>query len=333
MVSTEFDILYNMNNLGFRGPHTEIEKDERERIAFIGDSFTFGWGVEEIDSWLGILRENHPEKEILNLGLPGEHPMDHVQQARKILPVLKPDRLVVCLLSWNDLFQMKRVLDHERGKRTPSFEDGSTTPTPPFIYRAYRHLYPNFSSVFGGIANIKDQWKAESLWIISQMNDDQKKRYGELSPSVTDAFEQFKLNPWILYEGLFHSRSYKEACSGEMDEALVRISHHLLEFEKLGKNHGCELTFLILPYRPSNCPDCLEDLAGLGYEIDIANGCLTESDIEKPLADMITTPIKFFNAWSYQPKEVRKWYFPLDGHLNETGNSVVAQWADTTLFR
>lgn len=332
MVSTEFDLTYRMNNLGFRGPRAEIEKDERERIAFIGDSFTFGWGVEEEDSWLGMLRRAHPEKELLNLGRGGEHPMDHIQQARKILPVLKPDRLVVCLLSWNDLFQMKRVLDNERGKRTPSFESDSVAPSH-FIYRAYRHLYPNFSSVFGGVVNIQNQWKAESLWILSQMNDEQKKRYSELSPAVKSAFEQFKLNPWILYEGLFHSKSYQDACSGEMEEALVRISHHLLEFEALAQENDCELTFLMLPYRPSNCPDCLKDLAGLGYEVSEANACFTESHIEKPLSDMITTPINLFNPSDYNAAEVHKWYFPLDGHLNETGNSVVAQWADTSLFR
>ena len=333
MVSTEFDITYSMNNLGFRGPRAELDKDDRERIVFIGDSFTFGWGVEEKRSWIGILRNNHPESELLNLGRGGEHPMDHVQQARKILPVLKPDRLVVCLLAWNDLFQMKRVLDYERGVRSPSFEEESTTASVSFFYSAYRHLFPNSSSVFAAVSDMSSRWKAESQWILSQLDENSLERYESLSPVVRGAFEQFKLNPWILYEGLFHGQSYEAACSGEMDEALVRISHHLIELEDLANKHDCELTFLLLPFRPSNCPECLEDLVSLGYQVSIDNPCLTNVLIERPLAEMISTPIHYFNSWEHHAETVHDWYFPLDGHLNENGNSAVALWADTILFR
>lgn len=333
MVSTEFDITYNMNNLGFRGPHTEIDKDDRERIAFIGDSFTFGWGVEEKDSWVGILQNNNPERELLNLGRGGEHPMDHVQQARKILPILKPDRLVVCLLSWNDLFQMNRVLEYERGATMHTYEGDSPLSTIPFLYRAYRHLFPNISTVFAAVSDIPGRWKAESQWIISQLDEDGRERYRSLDPDVVGAFEQFKLNPWILYEGLFHGQSYTEACLGEMDEALVRVSHHLIELEDLAKKHDCELEFMVLPYRPSNCVECLTDLAGLGYQVSSDKSCLTDSMIETPLAAMVSTPLYLFDSWEHPPESVHNWYFPLDGHLNETGNLVVAQWADTVLFR
>jgi hypothetical protein len=333
MVSTEFELTYIMNNLGFRGPHTKIEKDQRERIAFIGDSFTFGWGVEEKDSWVGILRNNHPESEILNLGRGGEHPMDYVQQARKILPILKPDRLVICLLAWNDLFQMKRVMDYERGATIKTFEDDSPQPKISFPFRVYRRLFPNLSSVFTTVSNMPGRWESESRWIKSQLDQEGLDRYDSLSEEVKSAFEQFKLNPWILNEGLFHRQSYSEACSGKMDEALVRISHHLIELEELAKKYDCDLEFILLPYRPSNCPECLSDLSGLGYQISVDNPCLVDSIIERPLSGMISTPIHFFDSWQHQPESVHGWYFPLDGHLNENGNSVVAQWADTVLFR
>ena len=334
MQTTEFDITYRMNNLGFRGPITQLAKDNRERIVFIGDSFTMGWGVEEEESWIGKLRQDQPDKELLNLGRGGDHPMDYIQQARKAIPALNPDKVVVCLLAWNDLFQMNRVMKEERGQSEIHFEPkDSITGNPPFLIQVYRHFYPNISSVFPTVAQINDRWKEEIDWLLSKMSPDQQRTYLSTSTGVQSAFESYQLNPWIVYDGVFHSNSYAQACSGEMDEALVRISHHLIEFEELAEKHDFELEFLVLPYRPANCPNCIEDLNGLGYRLDSEDGCPTESIIELPLRQMISTPIHFFDSRLHDAEEVHSWYFNLDGHLNETGNLAVAQWADTVLFQ
>ena len=334
MQSTEFDITYKMNNLGFRGPITHLAKDERERIMFIGDSFTLGWGVEEEDSWIGQLQQIHQDKELLNLGRGGDHPMDYIQQARRAIPVLNPDKVVICLLAWNDLFQMNRVMKEERGQLEIHFESkDSVTGKRPFIIQVYRHFYPNISSVFPTVAQINNRWHKETEWLLSQMSADQQVTYESASDEVRSAFESYRLNPWIVYDGVFHSNSYAQACSGEMDEALERISHHLIEFEELAEKHDCELEFLMLPYRPANCPNCIEDLNGLGYQLDSEDDCPTESIIELPLRQMISTPIHFFDSHLHDPNEVHSWYFPLDGHLNETGNLAVAQWANTVLFQ
>jgi len=67
------------NSFGMRGPEYTLEKGiDTYRIILLGDSFAFGWGVEENESFASVLETNlnavfkgHPKIEILNLAVPG----------------------------------------------------------------------------------------------------------------------------------------------------------------------------------------------------------------------------------------------------------------------
>ncbi|MCB0333512.1 MAG: SGNH/GDSL hydrolase family protein, partial [Bdellovibrionales bacterium] len=67
------------NSCGMRGKEISTIKPERTyRVAFLGDSFTFGWGVNEEEAfpWIveKILQEHASEGvnvEIINMGVPG----------------------------------------------------------------------------------------------------------------------------------------------------------------------------------------------------------------------------------------------------------------------
>ena len=72
----EFDFDANVNSLGFRGEEINIDKGDMYRILCLGDSFTYGWGVNIDDSWPKkletYLRTNGMENvEVLNLGQGG----------------------------------------------------------------------------------------------------------------------------------------------------------------------------------------------------------------------------------------------------------------------
>ena len=45
--ASEFDTEIRINSLGQRQREIDLEKGTWERVLVIGDSFTFGWGVEE----------------------------------------------------------------------------------------------------------------------------------------------------------------------------------------------------------------------------------------------------------------------------------------------
>jgi lysophospholipase L1-like esterase len=96
------------NARGFRGAEFTEQRDEaRLRVAALGDSSTFGWGVEQFETYperlaaeLARARGVGPERvEVLNLGVPGYSTFQgRVQLDRGALP-LGPDLVVWSYLS------------------------------------------------------------------------------------------------------------------------------------------------------------------------------------------------------------------------------------------
>ncbi len=66
-------IPMKFNSLGFRGS-TEIEFKRipgKKRVLALGDSFTFGWGVLDHETFSAQLEARNPDTEVINTGVPG----------------------------------------------------------------------------------------------------------------------------------------------------------------------------------------------------------------------------------------------------------------------
>lgn len=86
----------------FRGEPIPREKAPGElRIACIGDSITFGWGMDEALSWPGnlrtLLREAMPDTptSVINAGIPGFPPDNIAPMIQHKLAPFRPDILIV----------------------------------------------------------------------------------------------------------------------------------------------------------------------------------------------------------------------------------------------
>ncbi len=66
-------IIVHTNAAGFRGTREyAIEKPKGTiRIAVLGDSFVFGFGVQDSESFPALLESQNKTREVLNLGVPG----------------------------------------------------------------------------------------------------------------------------------------------------------------------------------------------------------------------------------------------------------------------
>lgn len=88
----------SINSRGFRDRDYPIEKVADQRIIFLGDSLTFGWGVEKQETFEELLEKDlnrTTTTEIINLGT-GNHNTD--QQVQLFIDrglKLKPDRVVL----------------------------------------------------------------------------------------------------------------------------------------------------------------------------------------------------------------------------------------------
>lgn len=114
--TSEYSMYVRTNALGLRGP--EIAVDRRPgsvRVLALGDSFTFGYGVDAERSWPARLAELARGRgvpvEVVNAGFSGFSPSGYLRYVREVGSRLDPDLIVVALFVGND------VLDevvHER---------------------------------------------------------------------------------------------------------------------------------------------------------------------------------------------------------------------------
>lgn len=68
----DFEVAYRINNHGFRGDYPDLSKAKAlSRIGVLGDSFTFGFGVDEGVTFVDLLQQEDPGRDWLNLAVPG----------------------------------------------------------------------------------------------------------------------------------------------------------------------------------------------------------------------------------------------------------------------
>lgn len=105
----------SINSLGLRGPETKEKDPSRFRFLATGDSFTFGYGVTNAESWplqLGALLDRegarHPGDgrpiEVLNGGGPGWGVFQMERYLRRAIPRFEPD-VVMLVVTPIDIYR------------------------------------------------------------------------------------------------------------------------------------------------------------------------------------------------------------------------------------
>jgi hypothetical protein len=105
--SEEYSVRVTTNSLGLRGASVPTQKPPGAyRILVVGDSFAFGYGVEDWESFPARLetelRQRRPDVEVLNAGVPGWSADTYLVYLRERGFALDPD-LVILAISENDV--------------------------------------------------------------------------------------------------------------------------------------------------------------------------------------------------------------------------------------
>jgi lysophospholipase L1-like esterase len=80
------------NSLGFR---SEERDDSRPLIAVLGDSVTFGYGVENDETIAAQLEKHLPQYQFLNAGIPGYHLGQEAAVYREKIAALRPTDIIL----------------------------------------------------------------------------------------------------------------------------------------------------------------------------------------------------------------------------------------------
>ena len=68
----DFEVTYSINEHGFRGRFPDLSQPKvRPRVGVLGDSFTFGFGVNDGETFVDLLQQGDPDRDYLNLAVPG----------------------------------------------------------------------------------------------------------------------------------------------------------------------------------------------------------------------------------------------------------------------
>lgn len=99
----EFDTEVATNREGLRGPEVGPKPVGSIRVLAIGDSFTFGVGAQQEETWPARLERRMPDVQVLNAGAPGFGVPDEVAWFEAHGVDLQPDAVVVAVFLANDL--------------------------------------------------------------------------------------------------------------------------------------------------------------------------------------------------------------------------------------
>jgi lysophospholipase L1-like esterase len=99
----EFRIEVTHNSRGFRGPEVPASKPPGKiRVLVLGDSFTYGIGVADDETFSARLAQLDPRLEVLNTGVNGYGTAQELLSLRDDGLALRPD-LVLVAFFWNDV--------------------------------------------------------------------------------------------------------------------------------------------------------------------------------------------------------------------------------------
>jgi len=97
----EFFVQIRTNSKGYREDF-EFEDSDID-VAFMGDSFTFGWGINVENRYSNIVARNYPQIVVANLSPPNGWQPEHYEYFLDRHPDIKPKLLFVAVYLGNDL--------------------------------------------------------------------------------------------------------------------------------------------------------------------------------------------------------------------------------------
>ncbi len=91
---------------GFRSNGNEYSGDGRVRVLALGDSYTFGWGVEDQETFCSQLEQlSNGKLEVINAGMPGWGVFQEEIRLRRVIDTIRPDYVLVTIIQDGNLRQ------------------------------------------------------------------------------------------------------------------------------------------------------------------------------------------------------------------------------------
>lgn len=328
----EFRYAVRTNAFGLR--ERELPEDPAlTRILAIGDSFTYGWGVEAEATWLRVaeryLNEGDAHVFTINAGRPGAGPESYADLAARAIPALRPSLVLVCITVGNDIA-------------------GAGPP----VRRAWReillegvwHFFPNITrALFSRSVRLptKDElapiaaasaeanrrmWAGAAQAAMQSWSAAQRQRYAQLDEEVRRAFEEGDLNPYLIDLAMKFPDSYNGAREPEseyMRENIAALAARLGSIRRTARHYGADCAVVAVPDGPLTNDVALRNIARVGYtpSPDLVDARGPMQALARA-CERAGVPLLDVLAGFREHRADPDLFFRLDGHLASKGHAL-----------
>ncbi|HOZ49672.1 MAG TPA: hypothetical protein PLO37_22280 [Candidatus Hydrogenedentes bacterium] len=319
------------NGIGLRDHEVTLGRSERYRILALGDSFTYGWGVELEQTWVKLLEKELGARghdvEIVNAGAPGASPSRYVEIASVAIPNLKPDLVLVAVLQGEDFMQCDELITESPLERflpgllrlrdygSSLWYDGfGTDPAP--------ESEPLTAEQHGA------WWAEVAVEVYENMTPEARERFEGLEDGVKKAFFSGDLNPWTLGGSVGVPDFFLRAANMDypgFQKSFDEMTISVRRLGRLARMYGAKILVVSVPHGAYCNAEANRNLRRLGYDTPPE---LLDSEVPDRTIQLVChragVPFRSVEHAVREHRDTPGLYFALDPHFSAEGNKLYA---------
>ena len=150
-----FESTFSTNAHGLRDTDHPLAKQEgTRRIVVLGDSFAWGYGVNDGEIFTDYLESSLSDMEVINLGVTAYGLRQEIDYFKRLGIKFAPD-VVVLALVMNDIYDAR---DREKGERPKTAKDLKSVPDRNF-FRTVKQALAGNSTLYALLQDVTNQYK------------------------------------------------------------------------------------------------------------------------------------------------------------------------------
>ena len=256
----EFDYTATTNSLGLRGAEIDVNKGNKYRIVCVGDSWTYGWGANDNETWPAVLEYELHQKglknvQVVNCAYPGGNSDDYKQTLLSIMPLLKPDLVLIGMHQLDDLAQIHERQMQKQFKNVILERTSLKDKLVHIIVLYFKKSLESLANKMRGskgqeVQNGPSELKESIGVILASMNEAERMEYESIDSSYKHYFVTGNINPAMVDSYLrFPKRQivFNNPFAKETQEAVLVLRKDLLDIKQLCNQNKCKAVVVNLP--------------------------------------------------------------------------------------